>query len=242
MNAVVTGGSRGIGAAIVRRFAAQGIEVALVYRSGREEAEKLVASLPEGSAGVRLYSADLSKKEEVLRLGREIKTTFGPVGILVNNAGMTRDGLAVRMKDEQFTEVIDTNLVSAFLLCREFLPDMMKARAGRIINMASIAGVYGNAGQANYAASKAGLIGLTKSLAKEVGSRGITVNAVAPGFIDTDMTRSLSDSLREAALDKIPLRRLGLPDEVAAVVSFLAGNEASYITGQVIEVSGGLIV
>lgn len=242
MKALVTGGSRGIGAAVVRRFASQGIEVGLVYHSGRDEAERLVSGLPAGSAPVHLFSADLSDKDDTLRLAGAVKAGMGPVDILVNNAGMTRDGLAIRMQVEQFTDVLDTNLVSAFILCREFIPDMMKKRFGRIVNLSSISGIYGNAGQANYAASKAGLIGLTRSLAKEIGSRGITVNAVAPGFIDTDMTRALPDSLRDAAKDRIPLRRFGQPDEVAAVIAFLAGEEASYITGQVIEVSGGLVV
>ncbi len=170
----------------------------------------------------------------------EAQAAFGKISVLVNNAGQTRDGLVLRMTREQWDSILSTNLTGTFLMCRAVLPDMLKARAGRIINLTSVAGLYGNAGQANYAAAKAGIVGLTRTLAKEVGSRGITVNAVAPGFIETDMTANLSDALRESARERIVLGRFGQPEEIAAVISFLASGAASYMTGQVLEVSGGL--
>lgn len=240
MNALVTGGSRGIGAAVARRLAADGCDIVISYRS---EADKAAAVVAECQAlGVRALAvqADISSEDDCRRLAQAAREAFGPIGILVNNAGLTRDGLAMRMNLQQFSQVIDTNLTGSFLMCKAVLPDMVKARQGRIINMASVAGLYGNAGQINYAASKAGVIGLTRSLAKEVGSRQITVNAVAPGFIETDMTSSLPESVKENVLKATSLGRFGQPEDIAGAVAFLASPAAAYITGQVLEVSGGL--
>lgn len=240
MNALVTGGSRGIGAAIARRLAADGCNVVIAYRG---ESDKAAAVAEECRAlGVEAITvqADISREEDCRQLAQAARAAFGPIGILVNNAGLTRDGLAMRMSLQHFSEVLDANLTGTFLMCRAVLPDMVKARQGRIINLASVAGIYGNAGQVNYAASKAGVIGLTRSLAKEVASRQITVNAVAPGFIETDMTRVLNGQVRENVLKAIGLGRFGQPEDIAGVVSFLASPAAAYITGQVLEVSGGL--
>ncbi len=242
--AIVTGASRGIGAAIAKTLAAKGFDLLLSYRSG-EEAAKAVQDFcqKQNSAGkVLIKQADVAKEEDCQSLVNFCKDNFGRVDVLVNNAGQTKDGLAMRMSKEQFDSIIDVNLTSAFLLSKMCLALMVKQRSGRIINMTSVAGVYGNAGQANYAASKAGLIGLTKSLAKEVGGRGITVNAVAPGFIETDMTAGLSDEVIKGALERISLKRLGKPEDIAQAVAFLASPDASYITGQVLEVSGGLVL
>lgn len=240
MIALVTGGSRGIGSAIAKKLAADGHDIALTYRGRADAAEATVSECR--ACGVRAIAiqANIASEADSIRVLAQVKQELGPVGILVNNAGITRDGLMMRMKTEQFSEVIETNLTGAFIMSRLVVPDMMKARAGRIINITSVAGVYGNAGQANYSAAKAGLIGLTKSMAKEIGSRNITVNAVAPGFIDTDMTAELSESLRTAAVSRIALGRLGQPEEIASAVAFLASQAAGYITGQVLEVSGGL--
>jgi 3-oxoacyl-[acyl-carrier protein] reductase len=240
MNVLVTGGSRGIGAAIALKLAGAGHDVAISYRSEAARADEVVAAC--AALGVRCFAfqADVSKEEDCSRLVQEVRAALGPIGILVNNAGITRDGLAMRMSLQQFSSVIDANLTGTFLMCKFVLPDMAKARQGRIINLTSVAGLYGNPGQVNYAASKAGVIGLTRSLAKEMGSRNITVNAVAPGFIDTDMTRALPEAAHEAALKAISLGRLGQPEDIAAAVAFLASPDASYITGQVLEISGGL--
>lgn len=242
--AIITGASRGIGAAIAETMAAKGYDLVLVYRSGKDAAEAVKVRCEEIRTGIRVITAaaDVSSEDDCQRVFDAAKLTFGRVDVLVNNAGQTKDGLAMRMSREQFTSVIDTNLTGAFMLSKLCLALMSRQRKGRIINMSSVAGVYGNAGQANYAASKAGMIGLTKSLAKEMGSRNITVNAIAPGFIETDMTAALSEDLKKSAMGRIPLGRLGQAKDVAAVVAFLASDEAAYVTGQVIEVSGGLVL
>lgn len=242
--AIVTGASRGIGAAIAERLAADGFNLVIVYRSGKEAAEAVKARCEAIRPGISVLavSGDVSTEDGCKAIFEAAKNAFGRVDVLVNNAGQTKDGLAMRMSLTQFSEVIDINLTSAFMLSKLCLSLMTRQRKGRIINMSSVAGVYGNAGQVNYSASKAGLIGLTKSLAKEMGSRNITVNAVAPGFIETDMTASLSDDLKTAAVERIPLGRIGAASDVASVVAFLASDDASYVTGQVIEVSGGLVL
>ena len=242
--AIITGASRGIGAAIAETLAEKGYDLVLVYRSGKEAAEAVKARCEEIRSGIRVIitGADVSMEADCQHVFDVTKEAFGRVDVLVNNAGQTKDGLTMRMSLDQFTSVIDINLTSAFMLSKLCLPLMSRQRKGRIINMSSIAGVYGNAGQSNYSASKAGMIGLTKSLAREMGSRNITVNAVAPGFIETDMTASLSEDLKKAAAARIPLGRIGQAKEVASVVAFLASDEASYVTGQVVEVSGGLVL
>lgn len=240
MNALVTGGSRGIGAAIARRLAADGCNVVIAYRGEGDKASAVAEECRALGVEAITVQADISREEDCRQLAQAARAAFGPIGILVNNAGLTRDGLAMRMSLQHFSEVLDANLTGTFLMCRAVLPDMVKARQGRIINLASVAGIYGNAGQVNYAASKAGVIGLTRSLAKEVASRQITVNAVAPGFIETDMTRVLNGQVRENVLKAIGLGRFGQPEDIAGVVSFLASPAAAYITGQVLEVSGGL--
>lgn len=240
MSVLITGGSRGIGAAIARQFAIDGHDVAISYLGSAQKAQEVVAECEKLGVKAVAIQADVSSEEDCKRLLTEAKAALGPISVLVNNAGQTKDGLAMRMSLEQWNSIIATNLTGTFLMCRAILPDLLKARAGRIINLTSVAGLYGNAGQANYAASKAGVIGLTQSLAKEVGSRGITVNAVAPGFIETDMTSVLSEEIKESAKKQIVLGRFGQAQEIAAVISFLASQPAGYITGQVIEVSGGL--
>ncbi len=237
--ALVTGASRGIGKAIAGALGAQGMTVIGTATSdaGAEAIGKALAEAGIAGRGMRLDVSDDASVSEVLK---EIGEAFGTVTVLVNNAGITRDNLLMRMKPEEWDAVINTNLSSLYRVCKACLRPMMKAKTGRIINIASVVGLSGNAGQTNYAAAKAGMIGFTKSLAQEVGSRGITVNAVAPGFIDTDMTRELPEAQREALLGNIPLGRLGQPEEIAAAVAFLASDAAGYITGETIHVNGGM--
>ena len=239
--ALVTGGSRGIGREVSLELARAGHRVAVNYYLGNEEeaAEVLERIAETGGQGIAL-EADVSESGDVDRLFAEVADQLGPVDILVNNAGITRDGLLMRMETADWDAVIATNLRSVYLCSRAALRPMVRSRWGRIISLASVAGISGNAGQTNYAASKAGVIGFTKSISKEVGSRGVTANAVAPGFIDTDMTRSLPDDVREAARGAIALGRFGETREVASAVGYLASDEAGYITGQVLVVDGGM--
>jgi 3-oxoacyl-[acyl-carrier protein] reductase len=238
--AVVTGASRGIGKAIALALAAQGARIVINYVNNKDLAEQGVQEiLSSGGQGLAV-AADVSVFREAETLAAKAKEVFGSVDILVNNAGITRDGLIMRMSEEDFDRVIQVNLKGAFNCCRHIVPFMVKQRSGRIINIASIVGLAGNAGQANYAASKAGLIGFTKSLAKEIGSRGITVNAIAPGFIETDMTSNLSDKMKETYKENIALKKMGAPADIADAVCFLASAKAGYITGQVISIDGGM--
>ncbi|MBU6505838.1 MAG: 3-oxoacyl-ACP reductase FabG [Betaproteobacteria bacterium] len=237
--ALVTGASRGIGYAIARELARQGATVVgtATGEAGVQAIDALLQSVQGQGAGFILNVKDAAG---IAATVESVKARFGAITILVNNAGITRDMLALRLRDEDWDEVLDTNLKSAFLLSRAVLRDMMKARAGRIINIGSVVGTTGNAGQSNYAAAKAGLVGLTKSLARELGSRGITVNCVAPGFIETDMTRALEESQQTALKASIPLGRLGQPEDVAHAVAYLASPGAGYITGATLHVNGGM--
>ncbi len=240
--AVVTGAGRGIGEAIAKRLADGGAKVAVVSRTeanAAKTAEAINATHPEAA---KAYSIDVADFQAVQELGDAILTDFGRIDMLVNNAGVTRDGLSMRMSSEDWDAVVDTNLKGAFNFIRAVQRPMAKQRSGRIINIASVVGLTGNAGQANYSASKAGLIGLTKTIARELSGRGITSNVVAPGFIETDMTAVLPESIRTAVVEKIPLARFGAPDDIAAAVAFLAGPEAGYITGQVLVVDGGMVM
>ena len=240
--AIVTGGTRGIGRAIALKLADKGANIVINYRNSDKEAEELKAILEEKVVKVLTVKCDISNFEDSKNLMNKCKEVFGKIDILVNNAGITKDTLIMRMKEEDFDNVIDVNLKGTFNCAKHASAIMLKQRFGKIINMTSVVGIAGNAGQVNYAASKAGVIGLTKSLAKELGSRGITVNAVAPGFINTDMTASLSEKVKEEASKNIPLKRLGDPEDVANLVGFLASDAANYITGQVINVDGGMVM
>ena len=240
--AIVTGGTRGIGRAIALKLADQGANIVINYRNSDKEAEELKAILEEKGVKVLTVKCDISNFEDSKNLMDKCKEVFRKIDILVNNAGITKDTLIMRMKEEDFDNVIDVNLKGTFNCAKHASAIMLKQRFGKIINMTSVVGIAGNAGQVNYAASKAGVIGLTKSLAKELGSRGITVNAVAPGFINTDMTASLSEKVKEEASKNIPLKRLGDPEDVANLVGFLASDAANYITGQVINVDGGMVM
>ncbi len=236
--ALVTGASRGIGKACALELAKAGYDIIVNYAGNAEAAEKTVQEIKALGVDAAAYKFDVSNKEEVDKSIAEIIEKYGRIDVLVNNAGITRDGLFMRMSEENWNAVINTNLSSAFFVSQPVVKIMMKQRSGAIVNMASVVGVSGNAGQANYSAAKAGLIGLTKTLAKELGSRGIRVNAVAPGFINTDMTKDLDTS---KFTEFIPLKRLGEPEDIAKVVKFLA-VDADYVTGQVLEVDGGLII
>lgn len=237
--AVVTGGNRGIGSGIARMLADGGARVAVLARSA-DNAEAAAAALPgDGHAG---FACDVANAAVVDAVFRRIETELGPIDVLVNNAGVTDDNIVVRLSDEAWDRVVDTNLNGAFRTIRAVARGMMRRRAGRIINITSVVGMTGNRGQANYAAAKAGLIGLTKTVSKELASRGVLCNAVAPGFIETEMTASLSAEAREKLLDQIALGRLGTIGDVAGVVRFLAGPDSAYITGQVIVVDGGMVV
>jgi 3-oxoacyl-[acyl-carrier protein] reductase len=240
--AIVTGAGRGIGHAIALRLASEGARVACVSRS-EENAKRTAGELNKAHAtSAKAYAVDVADHAAVQKVGAQILEDFGKVDILVNNAGVTRDGLAMRMSIEDWDTVINTNLRGAFNFAQSILRAMIKQRSGRIINITSVIGLIGNAGQTNYSASKAGLIGFTKSLARELASRNITVNAIAPGFITTDMTAGLSEEIKKTIQSQIPLGKTGAPEDVASAAAFLASAEASYITGQVICVDGGMVM
>ena len=240
--ALVTGASRGIGRAIALCLAAEGARVAINYAGNVKAAEEVKASVEAAGGTAILCQADIADSAAVEAMIADVVKEFGAIDILVNNAGITRDTLLMRMKDEDFAKVLDTNLKGVFYCTKAVAKLMMKKRSGRIVNMASVVGLVGNAGQTNYAAAKAGVIGFSKSAAKELASRGITVNVVAPGFIGTDMTAGLPESVKEKMLTDIPLGRMGEPEDVANAVLFLASDQASYITGQVVNVDGGIVM
>ncbi|MBW9156120.1 3-oxoacyl-[acyl-carrier-protein] reductase [Clostridium tagluense] len=240
--AVVTGASRGIGRAIALKLAKLGANIVVNYRSSAGAVQEVVKEIEALGAKALAVQCDISSYSDVENMMKKCVEQFGSLDILVNNAGITKDGLLMRMKEEDFDSVIDINLKGAFNCTRHVSAIMLKQRSGRIINISSVSGLTGNAGQVNYSAAKAGIIGMTKAVAREFASRGVTCNAVAPGYIQTDMTDSLSQKVKEAVLSGIPLKRLGMPCDVANAVAFLASEEASYITGQVINVDGGMVM
>ena len=240
--AVVTGASRGIGRAIAEKLASRGATVVINYNGSQDAAEKVRTAIEAEDGKAALYQCDVSDYGKCEEFIRHVIREYGRIDILVNNAGITKDGLLAGMSEEDFDRVLNTNLKGAFHTMRFSIRQMLKQRSGRIINMASVVGVAGNAGQANYAASKAGVIGLTKSVAREVASRGITVNAIAPGFIETDMTKVLPEKVKEASIAQIPLGHFGRPEDVAEAAVFLASEAAGYITGQVLHVDGGMVM
>lgn len=240
--AFITGATRGIGRAIALELANEGYNIALNYRTENEALETLKKEISELGVECYLVQGDVSKAEDSERMTKEIIEHFEQIDVLVNNAGITKDKLIQRMKEEEFTDVINVNLVGTFNITKNVIKYMTKKRYGKIINISSVVGISGNAGQSNYAASKAGIIGFTKSIAKELASRNITANAVAPGFIQTDMTNVLKDEVKEAIEGTIPLKRLGTAEDVAKVVKFLASDDSNYITGQVINVDGGMLM
>lgn len=237
---LVTGAGRGIGASIAKRFASEGAEVIVNYSGNDEAPQKTVDEITATGGQAQKYKCSVNDSESVKVMIDEIIKEFGRIDILVNNAGITKDGLMLRMTDEDFDRVIDVNLKGTFNCTKYVSKYMLKQKSGKIINISSVVGLSGNAGQVNYSASKAGIIGITKSAAKELSSRGITVNAVAPGYVDTDMTKVLSDNIRNEILKNIPLQRMGNVEDISNCVAFLASEDASYITGQVISVDGGM--
>ncbi len=240
--AIVTGASRGIGRAIACKLAAQGAAVVVNYNGSKDKAKEVEQEIRQAGGTASIYQCNVADYAQCEKFIQDVIQEYGRLDILVNNAGITKDGLLMKMSEEDFDQVIDTNLKGAFHTIRFASRQMLKQRSGRIINMSSVSGVAGNAGQANYAASKAGLIGLTKAAARELASRGITVNAIAPGFIETDMTDVLPEKVKEASVAQIPLGRFGKPEQVAAAAAFLASEEAGYITGQVLHVDGGMVM
>lgn len=240
--AVVTGASRGIGRAIALKLADEGAKVIVNYSGSQAKAEEVVAAIQANGGEALAVQASVSKTEEVTALMDAAVKTFGSLDILVNNAGITRDNLLMRMKEDEWDDVLNTNLKGVFLCTKAVTRQMMKQRAGRIINISSIVGVAGNAGQANYVAAKAGVIGLTKTTAKELASRNILVNAIAPGFIETEMTEQLPEDLKQSMLTQIPLAKLGQPEDIAKAVVFLASDDANYMTGQTLHIDGGMVM
>ena len=240
--AVVTGASRGIGRAIALELASRGAFVVVNYNGSKDRAEQVKKEIEAAGGKAEVYQCNVSDFEKCQAFIQDVIKTYGRLDILVNNAGITRDGLLMKMSEADFDSVIETNLKGTFNTIRFASRQMLKQRSGRIINMSSVVGIAGNAGQANYASSKAGVIGLTKAVARELASRGITVNAIAPGFIETEMTEVLSDAVKEASVAQIPLGRFGKPEDIAKTAAFLASDDAGYITGQVIQVDGGMAI
>lgn len=238
--AVVTGGSRGIGRAIALRLAESGADVALIYAGNQAAADETAQQVRELGVRDMAVQCDVSDAQQAAAAIKQVRAELGPIDILVNNAGITRDGISLRMKPDDFRRVIDVNLTGAFLMAQAAMSDFVRRRSGRIINISSASGLMGNAGQANYSAAKAGMIGLTKTLARELAGRGVTVNAVAPGFVKTEMTAAMNEAALSEGLKSVPMGRMAEPEEIAEAVAFLASDRAAYITGTVLNVNGGL--